>query len=186
MRKGCRFYRNYITLLIIISGCLIIPDNAAAQTREHLLKAGYIEKFTHFVEWPGVLNGSDSLFRIAVIGDKDFSLALKEIFKNVKVKERTVEVNYISSADQIKNNLILVISGSISIETLSGILHYTTGKQILTISEDKGYARKGVIMNLLVVDNYIRYEVNRITLGKSRLKMSSLLLKTATLVSTDE
>jgi hypothetical protein len=177
--------RNFISM-IILSILLIIPDKTDAQTREHLLKAGYVEKFTHFVEWPEIKNSTDTLFRIAVIGDTKFSLDLEEIFKTVKVKDKIVKVSNITSTDQIKNERILFISESVNTNKLNEILNYTTGKQILTISEKKGYAKKGVIINMLVVDNYIRYEINRITLGKSRLKMSSLLLKSAILVSTDE
>jgi len=165
---------------------VLVPLKAEAQSREQLLKAGYVEKFTHFVDWRNNKYSNDSLFRIAVFGDEKFRLALDEIFKSVKIKDKSVKIVGISSVNQITNNLILVIPESVGPAKLDEILDYTTGKPILTISEKKGYGRKGTIINLIVVDDYIRYEVNRITLGKTGLKMSSLLIKSAILVSTDE
>jgi len=186
MAKGCLNKMLQFCQLIVISVCLIAPCKAEAQSREQLLKAGYIEKFTHFVDWKNNQHSNDSLFRIAVFGDDKFRLALEEIFRYVKVKDKNVRISSISSVNQINNNLILVIPESVGPAKLDEILNYTTGKPILTISEKKGYGRKGTIINLIVVDDYIRYEVNRITLGKTGLKMSSLLIKTAILVSTDE
>jgi hypothetical protein len=90
-----------------------------------------------------------------------------------------------SSVNEIKDCMILIISESKKNE-LNDILNYTTGKPILTIGDAKGYGKKGVIINMFIDDNYIRYEVNRTTLDKSGLKISSLLLASAVIVKTDE
>ena len=94
-----------------------------------------------------------------------------------------MKISYVSSVSEIRNALIVVISNPVSDSKLAEILRYTIGKQILTISENQGYGQKGVIINILVVDNYIRYEINRNTLQKSGLKMSSLLLNTAIIIN---
>lgn len=176
-----------MTLLLLptfIAWGIILSNPARAQSREYLLKAGYIEKFTHFIEWPESEKNADSIFRIAVIGDSNFEPALNEIFGKVKVKGQRTEIRHVSTIEEVENCRILVISGPIM--NLDEVLNYTTGKQILTISESKGYGRKGVIINLFVVDNYIRYEINQNSLQKSGLKMSSLLLNTALIVKSDE
>jgi hypothetical protein len=186
MAKSSLHIGKHIALLIILFSGLVMPCRGEAQTREQLLKAGYVEKFTHFVDWSKNPFSKDSIFRVAVIGDKKFSLALEQIFSKIKVNEKNVKVSYITSVDQIKDNLILVISKSISNDKLDEILNYTTGKTILTISEKPGCGVRGSIINLIVVDELIRYEINRITLGKSGLKMNSLLIKSGTLVSTND
>lgn len=153
-----------------------------AQSREDLLKSGYIEKFTHFIDWKSNPANNDSVFRIAVIGSKKFSFALEEVFRNVKVKEKRVVVSNIKSVEEINNNLIVVISESVTADKLDEILNYTTGKPILTIGEKSGNGLKGVVINMIPAGDMVRYEINRVSLGKSRLKMSSLFVKTATLV----
>lgn len=183
MRALYSLYIKLTLLLIVVWAGVLVPGTAKAQAKEYLLKAGYVEKFTHFVEWPEAQEGTDSEFKIAVFGEGPFGTALEEIFRKVKVKNRSVKISYVSSVSEIRNALIVVISNPVSDSKLAEILRYTTGKQILTISENQGYGQKGVIINILVVDNYIRYEINRTALQKSGLKMSSLLLNTAIIIN---
>jgi hypothetical protein len=172
-----------LLLLVLIA----MSNEISAQSREYLLKAGYIEKFTHFVEWPEITNINDttSVFSIAVIGENKFSNAIEEMFTKVKVKNKKVRISYISSINEIKDLMILFISESKK-DKLDEILNYTTGKPILTIGDTKGYGKKGVIINMFIDDNYIRYEINMKALNKSGLQISSLLLNSAIIIKTDE
>ncbi len=172
----------FLTMIFLIAG-MICGGNSFAQSREYLLKAGFLEKFTHFVEWPGLNPGNSpaETFKIAVIGENRFDRALEEIFSKAKVKNRPPEIRYISSANEIKDCMMLFISGKMD-NKLEEILGYTTGKPILTISENSGYGRRGAIINMVLVNDYIRYEINRDALAKSGLKMSSLLLESAIIV----
>lgn len=174
-------------MLLFFLFVMMISPKTFAQSNEYLLKAGYIEKFTHFIEWPDTTNINDSTitFSIAVIGENKFGNAIENIFKNAKVKNKAVRITYISSVDEVDNCMILIISESKK-NKLDEILNYTKGKPILTIGETKGYGKKGVIINMFVDDNYIRYEINRTVLDKSGLKISSLLLSSAIIVKTDE
>ncbi len=184
------FFINNIKWLIIQISVLIFllsPPGTYAQTREYLLKAGYIEKFTHFIEWPEAKNVSDNSnkFLVAVIGENKYGNTIERIFDKVKVKNKIVQVRYIRSVSEIDNCMILIISG-IKKNQLEEILNYTSGKPILTIGDTKGYGKKGVLVNLFIDDNFIRYEINRSELDKSDLKVSSLLLTSAKIVKTDE
>ena len=183
MKKCCAHNIKILVTLAFLSMGMARGEYSFAQSREYLLKAGFIEKFTHFVEWPG--NTNSETFKIAVLGENKFDHALEEIFNKVKVKNKTSEVVYISSVDEIKNAMILFISGKMD-NKLAEILNYTKGKPILTISENSGYGKKGVIINLFLVNDYIRYEINRNALEESGLEMSSLLLESAIIIKTDE
>lgn len=171
-----------VSLCIFLWAGFFVPERVFAQSPEDLLKSGYIEKFTHFIDWKSNPANNDSVFRIAVIGNKKFSLALEQVFRNTKVKEKPVVVSNIKSVEEIGNNLIVVIPESVNAAKLDEILNYTTGKPILTIGEKPGYGLKGVVINMIPAGDVVRYEINRVSLGKSRLKMSSLFVKTATLV----
>lgn len=179
-----RFWRWLLLFLFVVA--LAVPRGVLAQSREYVLKAGFIEKFTHFVTWPGMQNRGDSLFRVAVLGENRFGYTLQEIFSKVKIEKRTVEVSYISSIEEIGEARILFISESVGGEQADIIFSHTRGKPILTIAETKGFAKKGAMINLLVVDNFIRYEINLKTLGDSGLRMSSLLMNSAIIVEPDE
>lgn len=178
--------RRKIVLLIILAAGLN-GRISFCQTRESLVKAGYIEKFTHFVQWPETPDRDDpqDVFNIAVIGENTLGEDLTDLFNKTTVKDKSVRITNISSLDQIKDCNILFISASEK-DNLDDILNYTTGKPMLTISDNKGFGRKGVIINMFEDNNYIRYEINRTSLDKSGLVINSLLLNYAVIIETDD
>lgn len=176
---------NIIRIFILITVFTGVLDEKQlfGQSRESLVKAGYIEKFTHFVQWPETVNKSnpEDGFAIAVIGKNTFGAYLEDLFGKTKVKNNTVRISYISSVNEIGNCRILFISGSEK-NNLDDILRYTEGKPILTISDNKGFGEKGVIINMFLEGNYVRYEINRSSLDKSGLIINSLLLNYAVII----
>jgi len=182
-------FHGIIRIILVISVLtgVLNEKQSFGQSRESLVKAGYIEKFTHFVEWPETSNSSDlkDIFIIALIGNNTFGTDMEDLFMQTKVKNKTVKINYISSTDEIDNCMILFISGSEK-NNLDNILKYTTGKPVLTISDTKGFGEKGVILNMFLVGNYVRYEINRQTLDKSGLLINSLLLNYAVIIGSND
>lgn len=185
--KTFRFH-NIFKLTLLLTGLLglIGVNESYSQSRESLLKAGYIEKFTHFVQWPDDPNNSISAdtFKIAVIGKNTFGSDLDDLFSKTKIKNSLVKISYISSIEEISNCMILFISGSEK-SNLEKILRYTSGKPILTISDSKGFGLTGVIINLFSEGGYIKYEINKQTLEKSGLIINSLLLNYAVIIKSD-
>ncbi len=172
----------------LMTVCLLFltyPDSRA-QSRETLIKAGYIEKFTHFVEWPVSSNEKpyNDIFTIAIIGDNDISKTLNDIFLKSDSEDFGYKIVEINTIEQIKDCKILFISDSEK-NNLEEILEYTNGKPILTISDSKGFGEKGVIINMFQDGNYIRYEINRKTLNESGLIINSLLLNYAVIIGTN-
>ena len=174
-----RYIRFVFLELLLLSG-ILFPSYTMGQAPEHLLKAGFIEKFTHFVEWPASAQGGSEGMKIAVFGKSRIEPALREIF--AKTKNPDVSIIDITSVNEIEGCKIVFISNSVSQEILRELLQYTKGKPVMTISDTKGYCNKGVLLNMLVVDNYVRYEINKSVLDVSGLKMSSLLLNSAIII----
>lgn len=174
--------RKSVLLLLLITG-VMAGNQSFCQSRESLIKAGYIEKFTHFVQWPETSTKSEPIneFTIAVIGKNTFGNDLNDLFSKIKVKNNQVKIRYISSVDEIGDCMILFISGSEK-NNLTKIQQFTTGKPILTISDSKGFGVKGVIINMFPAGEYIRYEISRSALEKSGLTINSLLLNSAVII----
>jgi YfiR/HmsC-like len=179
------YLSKFVILILILAG-LVNDKQSFCQTRESLIKAGYIEKFTHFVDWPvpSIQNDSVSIFTIAVIGKNIFGEDLGDLFNRTKVKNSHVKIAYISTVDEIQNCRILFISGSEK-NNLEKILHYTNGKPILTISDTKGFGASGVIINMFSEEDHILYEINQSSLEKSGLKINSLLLNYAKIIKSN-
>lgn len=172
-------YIEIFFLGMLISG-VMSPMKLLGQAPEHLLKAGFIEKFTHFVEWPAPAQDDKNVMKIAILGKSRIEPALREIFS--KTRNTGVSIINITSVHEIKDSEIVFISNSVSQDILGEVLKYTKGKPVMTISDTKGYCSKGVLLNMVVIDNYIRFEINKRVLDASGLKMSSLLLNSAIII----
>ncbi len=174
---------NSTVLVILVIHILFATGSARAQSGEALLKAGYIEKFTHFVQWPDYLEDNVAVsFGIGIIGHDGLKVSLEEIFSKVRVNDKNVKIKHIESFEEIDNFNIVFICGSEK-ENLDEILRYTRGRQILTIGDTAGYAEEGVIINMYREGDYIRYEVNRKSLMESGLVINSLLLDYAKIIN---
>ena len=169
--------------IIYLLICLLWNGIIHAQTDEYIMKAGFLERFTRFIEWPGETNIADSTkpFVISVIGENPFDKKLDQFFKTTKIKNRRVEIRYISELEEIQNSHILFIAKSKQ-KQLSGILTLTQDKPILTVSDTDGFGKKGVLINFFMEQNKIRFEINKDAIQKSGLQISYLLLNVAKII----
>lgn len=154
--------------------------NVHAQSNEYLIKAGFIEKFTKFTQWPD----SDNVnFNIVIIGKSPFNNEIEKLYAKRKIKNKKVKVQYVESIAEIHNCDILFISDSEK-NQLSKIIEFTKNKAILTIAESKGFAQKGVHINFYNTrEGTIHFEMNPKSIKKSNLVVDAILLNYAKIVN---
>ena len=172
-------YFNYLFLLSFFGLLLAIHP----QPREYVLKTAFIEKFTRFTEWPEDILSTDTSrpFIVSVFGKSPIDNELDLFFEKQKIKDFNVEVRHIKNIDEIEGSQILFISESVG-SKLSDILKYTKNSPILTIADTEGYAEKGVIINLYLEEDQIRFEINYDALTATDLSINYLLLNHARLI----
>jgi hypothetical protein len=61
------------------------------------------------------------------------------------------------------------------------ILAALEGKPVLTVGDSDGLAERGVIINMFIEDSKVRFEINQAAALKSKLQISSRLLRLARL-----
>lgn len=162
---------------------LFFTGTIHAQVSEYEFKAAFIERFTRFIEWPDSIR-SDT-FNIVVIGKTPLQSTIDQLFKTLKIKNHNVKTTYTTDTNDLKYADLVFISKSEK-KRIDEILALTSKYPILTISDTKGFATKGVHINMYDDNNYIRYEINQDAIQKSNLKVSSLLLTSAKIIKTDE
>ena len=64
-------------------------------------------------------------------------------------------------------------------DSLKEVLSFFRGKPVLTISEVNGFIEQGGIINFIIVNDKIRFEINERVAKESGLKISSKLLRLA-------
>lgn len=150
---------------------------ACAQGRsEYVVKAAYIYNFAKFVEFPP--NSVGARFVIGVIGANPFEDELSAQFNGKQVGGRTVIVKRLDSLQAAKSCDIVYISSSED-QRVDDIVSILKGLPVLTIADTAGYVSRGVMINMSVENNRIRFDVNLSSSRNSRLVMSSRMLSLA-------
>jgi hypothetical protein len=168
-------YDKKIVLVIMMSISLLVH---AQKYSEYEVKASFLEKFTRFIEWPPELHLEDlnKPFVIGVIGQIPFKPILDKMYDTQKIKNKKVDIRYISDLDKITGCHLLYISQS-EYKRIDQILPYINGLPILTVCDDMRYAKKGIQIILFVKNNYVYFTIDQNAVNKSGLYMNTLLLK---------
>jgi hypothetical protein len=147
--------------------------------REYQIKAIYLYYFTDFVRWPSTaFQSSYSPFNICVLGKNPFRGVLKFAVKNKTIDKHSVKVQFHSSVKNTSSCHILFISRS-KVRNLTKILKYLEQRAVLTVSDIKGFARKGGMIQFVKQGKHIRFYMNRHAAIKANVRISANLLHIA-------
>lgn len=160
---------------------LIAPARADGTiTKEYQLKAAFLYNFSKFVQWPPDRFADDSSpLIIAVLGQNPFGDELDKVVRDRRVNGRAIEVRLLESAADIPSaHIVFVPAGS---EALLGAGR-PGGPGVLTVGESAGFAARGGIIRFTLIEEKVRFEIDRGSAEKSGLNISGQLLKLATVI----
>lgn len=166
----------------LISICVNIPSGARSQTTQKELldrKTTYIYNFTKYVQWPEP--DTSATFNIVILGDSNIHNSLQELSEISEVADKKINLKRIQSIEEIEGCHILFISGSVD-SLLSQVIEKAREKNILTVGDTEGYARRGIALNLVIVEEKLRFEMNIQALDRAGLRASSQLKRLAILI----
>jgi hypothetical protein len=160
---------------------------------EYLIKAGFIYNFASLVQWPSAsFSQADSPIVIAVLGEDHFGTTLDRVLQGKKVDGRPFVIKRLRSLSELVKPVgnprecqILYVTAS-AMSHLSEAIQAVRGLPILTIGEMPGFAKSGGIINLVLEDNRVRFEVNVKAAKDADLNISSRLLALARIVQPPE
>ena len=111
---------------------------------------------------------------IAVLGDDPFGEALS-VLENKTAQGRPIAVQRASSLDSLKSCRVLFISSSVG-SRLPSILHDAHARNILTVGDAERFAAQGGIIQLVLHEGRVGFEINVDSARKAGLAISSKLL----------
>lgn len=162
-----------------LSNCADADSNVQ---QEYQVKAAFLYNFAKFVEWPpSSFKDTQAPLIICILGNDPLKAALDDL-KDKRVEGRPVAVKKISTIEQAEGCHMLFISSSEK-DNLSQIAKAVQSKKILTVGDTKGFAHSGVMINLILIDNKIGFEINPSAAERASLKISSKLLKLGRIVN---
>ena len=146
---------------------------AAEPPLEYRVQAAYVSKFLRFVEWPAErLAGG---FVVGVVGNDSFREAMGAL-DGYEAGDRVVEVRHLERTLDVSDVHVLVIGPSMR---ALAFLEAAIGEPVLTVSDAAGFNDAGGIVQFVVIEETIRFEINLASAEHSRLKLSSRLLQLA-------
>ncbi|HEX6795661.1 MAG TPA: YfiR family protein [Casimicrobiaceae bacterium] len=172
-------------LLVAIAACLpaLAATRARAQTPsvESAVKATYLYKFAPFVEWPaGTFKASDPLV-ICVVGSDPVADLVDEAVNGQAVLGHPIEVVHLAASSPEARCHILYVArrGTAAASAIERV----RGKPVLTVTDAANEVRATGIVNFVVQDNRVRFEIDLRAAAENHLVVSSKLLNLASRVS---
>jgi hypothetical protein len=154
----------------------------SSDSSEYLIKAGFIYNFAKLVGWPGnAFPQADSPIVIGILGTDPFGGIIDRILADKKVDARRFVIKRLKWGMEFKDCDILFVGASEAAH-LEEVIRAVKGLPILTIGETPGFAKRGCIINLIVEDNKVRFEVNLDAAKQADLNVSSRLLALAKII----
>ena len=170
-----------VVLLLALLLCLP-PRYAMAQAEptEYEVKAAFLYNFAKFATWPdAAFAGPGGFLDLCVLGSNEFGTHLEQL-SGQPVEGRTLRVLPIS-LDQAAGCHLLFVSRSEE-GRAPAILDQVRGQPVLTVGDHDGFAERGGVINLQVVGDNVRFEINPDAAQQAGIALSSQLLRLATIV----
>jgi len=146
---------------------------------EYEVKAAYLYNFGKFVEWPAKIKAANAgAFTICVLGQDPFGVTLDATIAGETIDRKSVVAKRISKPQDAADCRILFISSSEESQ-LKQILATLDKTSVLTVSDMLQFTRRGGMIQFILEENRVRFEVNLTTAERAGLTLSSQLLKLA-------
>ncbi|HEU4624763.1 MAG TPA: YfiR family protein [Steroidobacteraceae bacterium] len=168
----------------IWAACLVLVGLAAGRSPAQPIaysvesvKAAFLYRFLEYVDWPIEARRAEP-FTIAVLADNKLATELQHTVRGRKAHGRAIVARSVTSLSEGLDADVLFVGAQWK-KNLSGLLGDHGGDPVLVVTEDEGALARGAVINFLVVDGNVRFEVSLAAAERRGLKLSSRLLSVA-------
>jgi len=167
------FKSTVILFLIVIQSGLVQAEDVPLEYR---IKSNYLLNIPLFVEFQS-LEQNISSFTICVVGDTPIASILSES-KGKQIKKRPVVISRIHDISQLGKCQVVFIASSEQYR-LQKLLTAANRLGILTISDMRGFVKQGGMINLLIVNGRVTFDLNQTAANNASISFGTQLLKLA-------
>ena len=156
-----------------------------ASASEYQVKAAFLYNFAKFVEWPAESFAQPAApIQLCVLGRDDFGQELEAITHGKSVEGHPIQINHVVALNWVRNCHILFVTSSERRRTRE-IFSSLQNTSVLTVGDEPGFATSGGVINFVMENDRVRFEVNLEAANQAHLRISSKLLVLAKLVRTN-
>jgi hypothetical protein len=199
-KKQLKFYLLlFLSFALLVMPCDAQNKSEADRSREYKIKAAFLYNFIKFVDWPSDKSSDQNEpIIIGIIGKDPFGEAFDPIAKK-QIKGRYGRISRFESLEKLKKSsktykskiesirrCHLVFICSSEKESVTEIVNIVDKHGVLTVSEIPGMLKSGVMINFVLEENKVSFEINLAAAKKNKLKIRSQLLRLAKRVVEDK
>ncbi len=170
--------------LILVVVCFSLCVGSYAQPQrppEYEVKAAYLLNFLKFVQWPASFATAESTIPICVLGRDPFGPALDRIVSGQRIEGKNVVTRRLTRPADIDGCRVLFIDESENAQ-LGRTLATLDDTPVLTVSEIPDFVARGGIIQFVLRQDRVRFEINLMKAERIGLMVSSQLLNVASAV----
>jgi len=169
-----------LTVTLIGLSVQLQPSPASAESKELSIKAAFVYQFATLTKWPdSAFQGGDAPFRIGVMDDPDFAVALSSAVSNKQLEGHPIEVELLTGTPSPGCCHVVYLPNE-EAGKLPEILQLSSAGPVLTVSDAKAFVEQGGMIQLNRQGNRLHFSINRGSALQSNLTISSRLLRLAT------
>jgi uncharacterized protein DUF4154 len=155
-----------------------------ARPLDYAVKAVYLLNFGRFTTWPTATGGPDAnSFSLCILGRDPFGPTLDATVATELIDHKAVVTRRVSGAGDTAGCRILFVSASED-HQLKPILQAIDKASVLTVSDVPHFVERGGMIQFVMENNKVRFEINLAAAERVGLILSSELLRVAVSVKT--
>jgi hypothetical protein len=155
------------------------PGPSYSTPLEYQVKAAYLSKFGIFVDWPkSAFDSPQSPLVLCVAGADPFGDALDKIAQGQRIANRGITVKRLKAVARDSGCDILYAGGSDE-QSIDQALNAVDGAGVLTVTDSVPDSHAAGIVEFVVQDNRVRFNIDEAAAAKNGLTISSHLLSLA-------
>lgn len=165
---------NTLSKKIILALMIMVFSSDLYAFTQEQIKAVFLEKFTHLIEWP---DNTNEEFVICVLNDVKFAKTLNKLYAAKTFKSKKINVISLSDRDPIPFCKLLFIGKET--RNIDNVNTKLDKRPVLTVSDHTKLSSQNVMITIFFDQNRFNYTINNKVAKEANLKISHLLLSSA-------
>jgi hypothetical protein len=151
---------------------------AEGEALEYAVKAAYLSKFGHYVEWPNAaFPPAGNTATLCIAGEDPFGTVLDKAVADQSIAGKSIVVRRLKTVGRDSGCHVLYIGRSDK-PSARQLVDAVRGSSVLTVSDTRS-ADAGAVINFVVKDNRVRFDIDEEAAVQNELTLSSKLLSLA-------
>lgn len=145
---------------------------------EYAVKAAYLYNFAKYAEWPEQsLSSGTAPFVIGVFsGDDEFIDALKKTVAGKTAGTHPIVVKRVSLPEEMDFCQMIFLRATSGRKRTEDAIAVLATASVLLVGEEANFLRQGGMINLVLKNGTIRFEINKGALDRARVRLGPSLL----------